>query len=67
MTLSEIVCKRNNIRVKEYERYEDKLLFIGGCFITGGRIIELDGNKYFLDMSISAWEWENDSTLMVVR
>lgn len=67
MTLSEIVCKRNNIRVKEYERCGDRLIYVGGCFITSGRIIELDSNKYFLDMPISAWEWENDSTLMVVR
>lgn len=67
MTLSEIVCKRNNIRVKEYEHCGDGLIFVGGCFITGGMIIPLDGNAYTFDIPVEAWEWQDNTTLMIMR
>lgn len=31
MTLREILKGKNNIRIKEYERWGDGLIFVGGC------------------------------------
>lgn len=67
MTLREILKGRNNIRVKEYERYGDRLIFIGGCFYADNRVIPIDGSFFPLDLELNAYEWKDDRTLMIVR
>lgn len=67
MKLRELLKGRGQIRIKEYERYGDQLIFVGGGFYDGRRILPLDGKAYPVEMSIDAYEWENDTTLMIVR
>lgn len=67
MTLQEILKGRSNIRIKEYERYGDKLIFIGGCYYADDRLIQIDRNIYTLNMAINAYEWRDNNVLMIVR
>lgn len=67
MTLQEILKGRSNIRIKEYERYGDKLIFIGGCYYADERLIQIDRNIYTLNMAINAYEWRDNNVLMIVR
>lgn len=67
MTLQEILKGRSNIRIKEYERYGDKLIFIGGCYYADERLIQIDKNIYTLNMAINAYEWRDNNVLMIVR
>lgn len=67
MRLDEILKGKNNVRIKEYERYGDGLLFVGGCYYTNNRLIALDGNFYNLDTKVSAHEWLDGGTLMIMR
>ena len=66
MTLKELLENRNNIRVKEYERYGDELIFVGGFYWADGRIIPTDGGFYTLNMEVIA-EWKGDNVLTIVR
>lgn len=67
MTLKEIIGFKNQIRIKEYERLGDALIFIGGVYYADGKLIPIDGGFYTLGMELNAWEWLDDSTLMIVR
>lgn len=67
MKLRELLKGKGQTRIKEYEKYEDQLIFIGGGFYDGRRILPLDSRAYPMEMSIDAYEWENDDTLMIVR
>lgn len=67
MTLQEILKGRSNIRIKEYERYGDKLIFIGGCYYADEKLIQIDRNIYTLNMAINAHEWHDNNVLMIVR
>lgn len=67
MTLQEILKGRSNIRIKEYERYGDKLIFIGGCYYDDEKLIQIDRNIYTLNMAINAYEWRDNNVLMIVR
>lgn len=67
MTLQEILKGRSNIRIKEYERYGDKLIFIGGCYYADEKLIQIDRNIYTLNMAINAYEWRDNNVLMIVR
>lgn len=67
MTLKELLENRNNIRVKEYERYGDELIYVGGFYWADGRIIPTDGGFYTLNMEINAAEWKGDKVLTIVR
>lgn len=67
MFLGAILKGKNNVRIKEYELYGDGLIFVGGCYYTGGILIALDGNFYNLDTHIDAYEWLDNATLMIVR
>lgn len=67
MRLREILKGKGQVRIAEYEMYEDQLIFVGGGFYDGRRILPLDGNAYSVEMSVNAYEWEDDETLMIVR
>lgn len=67
MKLRELLKGRGQTRIKEYEKYEDKLIFVGGGFYDGRRILPLDSRAYPVEMSVNAYEWEDGETLMIVR
>ena len=67
MKLREILSGKNNVWVKEYERYGESLIFVGGCFYNGKSILALDGGFYPIEMKIDAYKWINDETLLIVR
>lgn len=67
MKLSELLKDRGQTRIKEYEQYGDRLIFIGGGFYDGRRILPLDSRAYPIEMSIDSYEWEDEETLMIVR
>ena len=67
MTLREILKGKNNILTKEYERFGDRLIFIGATYSAGGQLISLDGGFYTLDLEPCAYEWDDDGNLMIVR
>lgn len=67
MKLREILSSKGQTRIKEYEQYGDQLIFVGGGFYDGRRILPLDSRAYPMEMSIDAYEWEDDDTLMIVR
>lgn len=67
MTLKEILNGKNNVRIKEYERWGDKLIFIGGCYYANKIFIPLDKGFYSNCTKITAYEWKNDEVLMIVR
>lgn len=67
MTLREILKGKNNILVREYERLDDRLIFIGATYYAGGQLIPLDGNFYTLSLEPCAYEWDKDGNLMIVR
>ena len=66
MTLKELLDNRNDIRVKEYERYGDELIFVGGFYWADNRIIPTDGGFYTLNREVIA-EWKGDNLLTIVR
>ena len=66
MTLKELLQDKNNVRVKEYERWGDGLIFVGGFYWADKRIIPLDGGFYTLNMDVAA-EWKGDNVLTIVR
>lgn len=67
MTLGEILKGRSNIRVKEYERWGDRLIFVGGCYYGDDTLIQIDQNIYTPNMEINAYEWRDNNVLMIVR
>ena len=67
MRLRDILQGKNNVLVKEYERYGDRLILIGATYYAGGQLIELDGGFYTLDLQPCAYEWSEDGNLMIVR
>lgn len=67
MTLKEILADKNHILVREYEPFEDRVIFIGATYYANGQLIPLDGGFYTLDLIPTAHEWDNDGNLMVVR
>lgn len=67
MTLKEVLGNKSQIRIKEYERWGDRLIFVGGCYYANNGIISIDGGFYTLGMELNAWEWNDDNTLMIVR
>ena len=44
MTLKEVIGFKNQIRIKEYERVGDALIFIGGVYYADGKLIPIDEN-----------------------
>lgn len=66
MTLKELLQDKNNVRVKEFERWGDGLIFVGGFYWADKRIIPLDGGFYALNMDVIA-EWKRDNVLAIVR
>ena len=66
MTLKELLENRNDVFVKEYERWGDGLIFVGGFYWADKRIIPLDGGFYTLNMDVAA-EWKSDKVLTIVR
>ena len=66
MKLREFLENHNDIRVKEYERFGDNLIFVGGFYWADNRIIPLDGGFYPLNMDVIA-EWKGDNVLAIVR
>lgn len=67
MRLREILKAKGQVRIAEYEMYGDQLIFVGGGFYDGRRILPLDGKTYSVEMSVDAYDWEDDETLMIVR
>lgn len=67
MTLGEILKGRSNIRVKEYERWGDGLIFVGGCYYGDDTLIQIDRTIYSANMEINAYEWRDNNVLMIVR
>ena len=67
MTLKKLLEGKNNIFIKEYERYYDDLIFIGGTFYANKSFIEIDGSFFVLGLKPSAYEWKDSNTLMIVR
>ena len=67
MSLKDILKGKNNILVREFEPFEDRLIFIGATYYAGGQLIPLDGGFYTLSLIPSAYEWDDDGNLMVVR
>lgn len=67
MRLREILKGKGQTRIKEYEQYGDQLIFVGGGFYDGRRILPLDSKAYPVEMSVNAYDWEDDATLMIVR
>lgn len=67
MKLREILKGKNNVRIKEYERYGDELIFVGGCYYADKRLIPIDGSFFVLDLEVSAYDWKNNNTLTIVR
>ena len=66
MKLRELLEGKSQIRVKEYERYGDELIFVGGFYWADGRIIPTDSGFYTLNMEVIA-EWKGDNVLTIVR
>ena len=67
MRLIEVLKGKSNIRIKEYEKYGDGIIVVGGCFYNGKSILSLDGGFYPIGMELKMHEWEDDETLMIVR
>lgn len=67
MKLREILGGKKNVRVAEYEKFGDELIFIGGCYYNGKSLLPLDGGFYPIEMKVEAFEWLDDKTLMIVR
>lgn len=67
MKFEEVLAGKSQIRIKEYEPYVDGLIFVGGAFYDGRRILPLDGKFYPLEMNLRVAEWEDDKTLMIMR
>lgn len=66
MKLREFLENRAQIRVKEYERWGDNLIYIGGFYWADNQIIPTDGGFYTLNMDVIA-EWKGDNVLAIVR
>ena len=67
MTLKEILKGKNHIFIKEYERFGDDLIFVGGTFYANKFFIPIDGSFFVLGLKPSTYEWKDDNTLMIVR
>ena len=67
MKLKELLKKHNNVFIKEYERWGDRLIFIGGCYYGDNTLIQIDGTIYRPNMEINAYEWRDNNVLMIVR
>lgn len=67
MKLKEVLQGKGQVRIKEYEQIGDSLYIIGGAFYDGKRIVPIDGGFYPMEMKLEAYEWENETTLMIVR
>lgn len=66
MKLREFLENRVQIRVKEYERWGDNLIYVGGFYWADNQIIPTDGGFYTLNMDVIA-EWKGDNVLAIVR
>jgi hypothetical protein len=66
MRLREFLENRAQIRVKEYERWGDDLIYVGGFYWADNQIIPTDGGFYTLNMDVIA-EWKGDNVLTIVR
>lgn len=66
MKLREFLENRAQIRVKEYERWGDNLIYVGGFYWADNQIIKTDGGFYTLNMDVIA-EWKGDNVLAIVR
>ena len=66
MKLREFLENRAQIRVKEYERWGDNLIYVGGFYWADNQIIPTDGGFYPLNMDVIA-EWKGDNVLAIVR
>ena len=66
MKLREFLENRAQIRVKEYERWGDDLIYVGGFYWADNQIIPTDGGFYTLNMDVIA-EWKSDNVLAIVR
>ena len=66
MKLREFLENRAQIRVKEYERWGDNLIYVGGFYWADNQIIPTDGGFYTLNMDVIA-EWKGDNVLTIVR
>ena len=66
MKLREFLENRAQIRVKEYERWGDELIYVGGFYWADNQIIPTDGGFYTLNMDVIA-EWKGDNVLTIVR
>ena len=66
MKLREFLENRAQIRVKEYERWGDDLIYVGGFYWADNQIIPTDGGFYTLNMDVIA-EWKGDNVLTIVR
>ena len=66
MKLRELLENKAQIRVKEYERYGDELIYVGGFYWADNQIIPTDGGFYTLNMDVVA-EWKGDNVLTIVR
>lgn len=69
MTLGEILEGTNGIYVKEYERYGDGLIFVGGTYWANGTFIQISGGFYSKDTKVGYYSWsKNDNkTLLILR
>ena len=67
MTLEKILAGKNHILVREYEPFEDRVIFIGSTYYVDGQLVSLDGRTYTLALIPSAYEWDSDGNLMIMR
>lgn len=66
MKLREFLKNKAQIRVKEYERWGNNLIYVGGFYWADNQIIPTDGGFYTLNMDVIA-EWKGDNVLAIVR
>lgn len=67
MTLGEILKGRSNVIIKEYERYGDRLIYVGGSYFADNNFIPIDGRYFAFDVEVGAFEWKRNNVLAIVR
>lgn len=67
MKLRELLAGKNNVRIREIEKYGDSYIFVGGAYYNGKSILPLDGGFYPMEMKLEIYDWEDEETLVIVR
>ena len=62
MKLKELLAGKNNVRIREIEKYDDSYIFVGGAYYNGKAILPLDGGFYPMEMKLEIYDWEDVCT-----